>query len=47
MRNPDTRYYVYGKAKLTWAVRIVVWLWVLISIALILAVIAHAYKGLS
>ena len=47
MRTSDTRYHVYGKAKVTWAVRIVVWLWVLVSIALILAVIAHAYKGLS
>ena len=42
MRTPDTRYYVYGKAKVTGALRIVVWLWVLVSIALILAAIAHA-----
>jgi hypothetical protein len=44
MQTPDTRYYVHGKAKVTWAVRIVVWLWVVVSIALILAAIGHAFQ---
>lgn len=48
MRTPDTRYYFYGKAKVKRAVHIVVWLWVIVSIALILAAIAHAFQpGLS
>src|SRR5260370_10332662 len=42
MRTPDTRYYVCGRAKVRWVVRIVGWLWVVVSIALILAAIAHA-----
>jgi hypothetical protein len=44
MQTPDTRYYVYGKAKVTWVVHVVGRLWVVVSIALILAAIAYAFE---
>jgi hypothetical protein len=44
MRTPYTRYYVYEKAKVTWVVRIVGWLWLIVSLALILAAIAFAFE---
>jgi len=44
MRTPYTRYYVYGKAKVTWVVRIVGRLWLIVSLALILAAISYAFE---
>jgi hypothetical protein len=36
------RFYAYGKTKVTWTLRIVFLLWLVVSIALILTSIAHA-----
>jgi hypothetical protein len=40
--KPDTRCFASGKTKLTWTLRIVFLLWLVVSIVLILTAISHA-----